>query len=74
MLTNLEDAFRYLKMDMEPQIQFTLLDKKRERMLEETTCDGETSFQGLSPEIYSIRIAKQERFIGEIYLNIEKKD
>lgn len=65
---------RLEEMNLEPQIQFTLLDKKGERVLEETIHDGENSFKGLSQGIYSIKIAQKEKIIGEICLNVEKKD
>lgn len=53
-----------------PQVQFTLWDQKKERVLEEFTRDGEISFEGLIPGVYSIRISLKEKRIGEITLDL----
>jgi hypothetical protein len=53
-----------------PQVQFTLWDQKRQRILEEFIRDGEITFEGLVPGVYSVRIAQQERGIGEINLDL----
>ena len=53
-----------------PQVQFTLWNLKKQRILEEFTQDGEITFEGLIPGVYSIRIAKKEKRIGEITLDL----
>lgn len=55
-------------MRLEPQVQFTLLDKKWERTLEKSIWYGEIFFEGLAPGLYYILIVQKERPIGEIAL------
>lgn len=56
--------------NLEQKVQFTLRDEQKERTLEEVTRDGEASFEGLPPGVFSIKIASQERVIGVVSLHV----
>ncbi len=52
------------------KVMFTLMDEKKQKILEKSTQDGEITFEGLEPGAYSIHITHKERRIGEIKLDL----
>ena len=55
-----------------PQLSFTLKDEIRQRILAESTGDGEIFFESLMPGEYSIKINQMGNAIGTISLNLKK--
>ena len=65
-------VIRAMDGSLEQKVEFTLKDDKKERILEEVTRDGDATFEGLAPGMYSIKIASQERVIGVVSLDLRR--
>lgn len=57
---------------LESEMNYTLQDEIKQRILEDYTQGGEIFFKGLRPGRYLIKIAHSERVIGNIILDLKK--